>query len=191
MHPNRLPFEGVLAVVDRPSDDAPAGARCHRVNLTRRAAEEAIPGLIGMGINCNENWDHHDVRRKIGVITDAEIVGDELRVLGYVFAMDCPEITAGLTGELRGKLGMSYEGSACRVSDMRANVWEIVHLTFTGAAVLLREKAAYRSTRFRLVQWPSEAEGAAPELVELRAVCTPQQAELAGDPGVCDASEAR
>ena len=37
-HPNRLPFEGCLTLVDLPSDKAPSGARGHRVVLTREAA---------------------------------------------------------------------------------------------------------------------------------------------------------
>jgi hypothetical protein len=37
-HPNRVPFEGVLTVVNSASDKAPAGARGHRVILTREAA---------------------------------------------------------------------------------------------------------------------------------------------------------
>ena len=34
-HPNRVPFEGVLTVVNAASDKAPAGARGHRVMLTQ------------------------------------------------------------------------------------------------------------------------------------------------------------
>ena len=37
-HPNRVPFEGVLTVVNAASDKAPAGARGHCVMLTREAA---------------------------------------------------------------------------------------------------------------------------------------------------------
>ena len=47
-HPNRVPFEGVLTVVNAASDKAPAGARGHRVMLTREAAEKALPSLLGM-----------------------------------------------------------------------------------------------------------------------------------------------
>ena len=42
-HPNRVAFEGVLTVVDAASDKAPAGARGHRVMLTKEAAEAALP----------------------------------------------------------------------------------------------------------------------------------------------------
>ena len=38
-HPNRVGFRGVLTLVDAVSDKAPAGARGHRVLLTKKAAE--------------------------------------------------------------------------------------------------------------------------------------------------------
>jgi hypothetical protein len=46
-HPNRVPFEGVLTMVNAASDKAPAGARGHRVMLTHAAAEAALPSLLG------------------------------------------------------------------------------------------------------------------------------------------------
>ena len=48
-HPNRAGFRGVLTVVDAASDKSPSGARGHRVLLTRRAAEAAMPSLDGDG----------------------------------------------------------------------------------------------------------------------------------------------
>jgi len=36
------------------------------------------------------------------------------------------------------------------VADLRASIWTLTRATFTGAAILLREKAAYRSTSFRV-----------------------------------------
>src|SRR3984885_3902068 len=49
-HPNRLPFEGVLTLVDVASDKAPSGAKGHRVVLRREAAEAALPSLLGMAV---------------------------------------------------------------------------------------------------------------------------------------------
>jgi hypothetical protein len=40
-HPNRLPFRGVLTLVGVASQRSPAGARGHRVMLTRTATDEA------------------------------------------------------------------------------------------------------------------------------------------------------
>jgi hypothetical protein len=49
-----------------------------------------------------------------------------------------------------GQLGLSYEVSEAIVEDMKARVWKLTDVTFTGAALLLREKAAYGQTWFRL-----------------------------------------
>jgi hypothetical protein len=70
-HPNRVPFEGVLTVVNVPSDRPPAGARGHRVVLTREAAERALPSLLGMAADYRPGWDGHDARRKVGLVTEA------------------------------------------------------------------------------------------------------------------------
>ena len=47
-------------------------------------------------------------------------------------------------------MGMSYELAQAHVEDMKASVWTLEKVTFTGAAILLRDKAAYRSTSFRI-----------------------------------------
>jgi hypothetical protein len=157
-HPNRLPFEGVLTLVDVASDKAPSGARGHRVVLTRAAAEAALPSLLGMAVDYKAGWDGHDARQKCGIITAAEIDGRSLTVAGYLFARDYPEMEGQIQTD--GLMGMSYELADAHVADMRAQVWTLTRATFTGAAILLREKAAYRSTSFR-VQRPGVARRAA------------------------------
>lgn len=149
-HPNRLPFEGVLTLVDVASDKAPNGSRGHRVVLTRSAAEAALPSLLGMAVDYKAGWDGHDARQKCGIITSAELDGRQLRVGGYLFARDFPEMEQ--TIQAAGPMGMSYELADAHVADMRASVWTVTRATFTGAAILLRDKAAYRSTSFRVKQ---------------------------------------
>jgi len=58
----------------------------------------------------------------------------------------------------RGEMGMSYELADAHVADMRASIWTLTRATFTGAAILLRDKAAYRGTSFRV------SRGAKPQL---------------------------
>jgi hypothetical protein len=147
-HPNRLPFEGVLTLVDVASDKAPSGARGHRVVLTRAAAEAALPSLLGMAVDYKAGWDGHDARQKCGIITTAELDGRRLTVAGFLFAKDFPEIEHQMQGP--GLMGMSYEIAEAHVADMRAQVWTLTRATFTGAAILLRDKAAYRDTSFRV-----------------------------------------
>ena len=160
-HPNREPFRGVLTLVDTPSDKPPAGSRGHRVVLTRAAAERALPSLLGMALDYSPSLDRHDARRKVGVITRAEIVGKAIELNGYLFAKDFPEIVRQIeTGTIHASaaarrrplhpLGMSYEIADASVADVRARIWTLTRVTFTGAAILRRDKAAYRSTWIEL-----------------------------------------
>src|SRR5271170_1817696 len=216
-HPNRAAFRGVLTVVDAASQKAPSGSKGHRVVLSRKAAEAALPSLLGMALDYAPAFDRHDVRRKVGVITSAEIVGRNLEVGGYLYAKDFPEIveeigkdgkagvgrqasgvgpqpavmragstegtrlrtslaeaverlrslTAGLrrkvsgdraapslraeTGDAGGAgLGMSYEVADVILADRRARVWTLTQVTFTGAAILRKNKAAYQDTWIEL-----------------------------------------
>lgn len=152
-HPNRLPFEGCLTLVDVPSDKAPSGARGHRVVLTRAAAEAALPSLLGMAVDYKAGWDGHDARQKCGIITAAELDGQRLQVKGYLYARDFPEMEAKISAGASAAacaMGMSYELADAHVADMKAQIWTVTKATFTGAAVLLRDKAAYRGTSFRV-----------------------------------------
>jgi hypothetical protein len=194
-HPNRAPFRGVLTLLDVPSDRPPAGARGHRVVLTRAAAEAALPSLLGMGLGYRPSLDGHDARRKVGVITSAEIqpavtvasVETQLAaspgssrlsrvaqgfgpaksagkrngalapegpsavvITGYLFARDFPEVVRELRAGA-GSLGLSYEIADARVADLRAALWVLTDVTFTGAAILRRSKAAYQNTSIELL----------------------------------------
>jgi len=173
-HPNREPFHGVLTLVDVASDRPPSGARGHRVVLTRVAAQDALPSLLGMALDYSPALDRHDARRKIGVITRAEIIGKKIELGGYLYAKDFPEIIEeirkgeGILGSgfgpdgrryassrrmLGEKLGMSYEIADGQVADTRASTWMLTRVTFTGAAILRRDKAAYQDTWIRLEEY--------------------------------------
>ncbi|MGO9086558.1 MAG: hypothetical protein ACLQBK_15120 [Candidatus Sulfotelmatobacter sp.] len=232
-HPNRAGFRGVLTVVDVASQRAPSGSKGHRVVLTRAAADAALPSLLGMALDYAPTFDRHDVRRKVGVITSAEVVGRNLEIGGYLYAKDFPEIVKEIgklggqkadlltrTSDLRPRtsdaglrrtlgaaaerihelvatigrtwgntpipgrmrateiprgdevkvptlshktrqgwgtpgvgqpLGMSFEVADVTVADLRAHVWTLSRVTFTGAAILRRDKAAYEDTWIELV----------------------------------------
>ncbi len=149
-HPNRVDFEGVLTLVDAASDRAPAGAKGHRVMLTKAAAEAALPSLLGMAVDYRPGWDGHDAKRKIGLITEANLEGRQLTVKGYLYGRDFPEATSAIRASAPEVMGMSYELADAQVADMGEEVWRLTRATFTGAAILFREKAAYRQTSFKL-----------------------------------------
>jgi hypothetical protein len=166
-HPNRMLFEGVLTLVDTPSDKAPSGARGHRVVLRRAAAEAALHSLLGMAVDFTPGWDGHDARAKCGILTGAEIAGNEIVVRGFLYARDFPEVEKQIAQHGPGRMGMSYELADAHVADMRAQVWHLDKVTFTGAAILLRDKAAYRSTSFTIVGGKKRA-GSVPARSEVR-----------------------
>ena len=191
-HPNRAPFRGVLTLVDTPSDRAPSGARGHRVLLTRAAAEQALPSLLGMGLDYTPLLDRHDIRHKVGIITEANVVSGQcsvasgqpkprtghwplatdhlpasaIAIAGYLYARDFPDVMRELRRQSVAQapspahaqpraavphaLGMSYEITDARIDDLRAAIWTVSECTFTGAAILRRDKAAYRDTWIEL-----------------------------------------
>ena len=134
-------FEGVLAYVDCASDSAPSGAHGHRLILTKEAVEQALPTLIGKPINCCKRLSGHE-QNVIGMILDTSIDRkNRIRVRGVV---DPTKLSS------RRGLGMSFEAEKCRITDLRAPIWEVNHLTFKGAAVLYKNVAAYKQTSFRI-----------------------------------------
>jgi hypothetical protein len=120
------------------------------VILTHHAALSALPSLLGMAVDYAPSWDGHDARRKCGIITHADVEGSRLQVGGYLFSKDFPEVERQMRQCVPGAMGMSWELADAHVEDMRAEIWTLTRATFTGAAILLREKAAYRNTSFEL-----------------------------------------
>mgnify|MGYP005811211731 CR=1 FL=1 len=157
-HPNRVGFRGVLTYVDVASDAAPSGAKGHCVMLRREATERALPSLLGMALDYAPQLDRHDARRKVGVITQADLQKvegrwsmDEVKphavsISGFLYGRDFPELVREMRAKGPAVLGMSYEITDARIDDVAANVWQVTDFTFTGAAVLRRDKAAYRGT---------------------------------------------
>ena len=143
-HPNRMPFTGVVTFVDRPSDLAVGGSGGKLTYLPKEVAQTALPSLLGMGIDYTKDFSAHDPKKKLGVITGADIVGDEVRIEGFFYALDFPDECARIKEE-KEDLGFSYEIQA-QTQPMGGNLLKIVSGMFTGAAVLYKKKAAYQST---------------------------------------------
>jgi hypothetical protein len=168
-HPNRQPFRGVLTLVGVASQRAPSGARGHRVMLTRTATEAALPSLLGMALDYVPALDAHDARRKVGIITEANIVPmpqsktsgplGQIAVGGYLFAHDFPDVVGEIRAPAGNTLGMSYEIANASVPNQDALIWTVTQFTFAGAAVLHRDKAAYPQTWIALEDQTSAGAG--------------------------------
>jgi hypothetical protein len=150
-HPNRQPFRGLLTWIDVPSDRAVSGARGRRIVITRLAAENAIHTLLGMGIDHHPSSTHHDPRRKVGIITHAEVVEKRIEIAGFIFAKDFPEVVDAVRAGRTSEYGFSYAMSDVVIENTKQRVWTIAKCTFTGAALLLKHKAGYQNTWIELL----------------------------------------
>lgn len=143
-HVNRLPFKGVLLVLDTASTKPPHGSRGHKIYVPKKVAQEKLDGLIGMAINyAPGGLDAHETRHKVGVITKAWIKGNQVWVSGFCWKKDFPEAMRDL--KHRG-LGMSMELADVYVRDEDEPVWHLEDFEFTGATILLKSAAAYYDT---------------------------------------------
>lgn len=147
-HVNALPFQGILTFVDVASEAAPAGARGHRVILTRQAAERALPTLIGMGVNWAKEFHHQ--ADKCGVILEAVMMDDAIVVSGCLWVKDKKSDVLDIQASAE-PLGMSYEVADALVEDLRADIWLLKRVTFTGACIIPLVNAAYKRTTFDII----------------------------------------
>ena len=107
------------------------------------AARNALDSLLGMAVNYG--FDDHKPQEKVGVIFGSEIIGNELHINGVIYAADFPEVAAQIQAN-KDMLGFSFEARDLFTNDANADPISIVDLSFTGAAILLKDKAAYKHT---------------------------------------------
>ena len=70
--------------------------------------------LVGKPVNLTTTLDGHELKRVVGCIVDASLVGTEVRVVGRIFDKNWPEM-AQLVTQQAPSLGMSYEISEVAV----------------------------------------------------------------------------
>lgn len=144
-HPNKRPFSGILTRLDEPSDEPPNGTGGRLSVLTRVAAEAALTTLLGMAIDATASLTAHAETRKIGIITTANIVGNEIAIEGFFYAKDFPDEMRTITAQ-KANLGFSFELTPTSHTITAENHYRVDGCVFTGAALLYRNKAAYHST---------------------------------------------
>ncbi len=144
-HPNRHPFSGILTKVGVASDTAPNGSGGKRVLLTRECVEGALDSLLGMGIDLAHDLKGHAAQSKIGVITGATIDGEDLLITGFLYAADFPAETLKIVLQ-QAQLGFSFEARNLAVESVSTDPLIVKSCFFTGAAVLMKDSAAYRTT---------------------------------------------
>lgn len=144
-HPNRMPFSGILTRIDEASDSAPSGTNGKRVLITRAAAEGALKSLLGMGVGIKRGLDGHNPQNKVGLITAATLDGNAIHIEGFIYAADFP--AEALRIHLRqADLGFSFEAQQLRVESVETDPVVVTSCIFTGAAILFKNDAAYKTT---------------------------------------------
>ena len=143
-HPNKMPFRGVLLLVDQASTKPPHGSRGHRIYVPKDVAKEKLSGIIGMAVNYDAtDLDSHQTRHKVGIVTKAGITGNQVWVRGFIYKKDFPEAARDLK---KAGLGMSMELADVYVRDEDEDVWHLEDFEFTGATILKKTAAAYYGT---------------------------------------------
>lgn len=153
-NPNKMAFEGVLTVLDVPSDLPPGGSGGLRVLIPTEVGRAALPSLVGMPINLSASMDDHDTNAVVGVINESWL-GDNrtdggvpLHVRGHIFAKSFPNEAHAIKTQ-QSALGFSYETAktSLTASSFRGETVAVAKsLVFTGAAILYKRAAAYHST---------------------------------------------
>lgn len=144
-HPNRMPFSGVLVKLDQASQAPPHGSNGKRVLMTAAAAEASIASLLGMAVDFTPDLDGHDPVSKFGVITSATVEGTDLKIEGFIYAADFPKEASDVK-KLQASLGFSFEAQNIHVESLDTDPVVITGCTFTGAAILRKDKAAFMTT---------------------------------------------
>jgi hypothetical protein len=102
-----------------------------------------------MAVNFNPGG--HSPQKKVGVILGSEIVGNEIHISGVIYAADFPEVAEQIRDN-KDKLGFSFEARDLMITKPDADPIPISECVFTGAAILLKDKAAYRITQIFVSQ---------------------------------------
>jgi hypothetical protein len=144
-HVNKMPFSGILVRLDVASDKPPNGTNGKRIILTMAAAEQALPSLLGMGVDLTQDLRGHDARSKIGIISSARIADGAVLIEGYIFCNDHPAEALAIQRN-KADLGFSFEAANISVRSMSEDPLTITGLQFSGAAILMRGAAAYKTT---------------------------------------------
>lgn len=145
-----MPFTATFMLIDSPSDGTPFGAD-NPVVMSMNEAEQSVSSMDLMAVDCVwSDWypedcmTGHDSRNKIGVVEKAYIEGNEMKMKGFIYALDFPDI-AFFIKNATSSLGFSMECMA-GLESQDDGYDHMTGVTFTGVAILFKNLAAFEST---------------------------------------------
>jgi len=156
-HPNLVPIEGIAARLGVPAEhthalnyEAQTLTAGNRLFISTAVAEACIETIPGMGIaaltepyNGLEPYTVNAVRRKVGFLRESSVDGDLLRVKGYVYGWDFPDLMKEIAA---GTLGMCLAVTYPIDSEVRDGVVHLRQFVCTGIGLLRREHCGFQGT---------------------------------------------
>lgn len=155
-HPNKLKWEGIVCLLDQPSDGVPGGAEGLFV-MTKNCVEASYETMNGMPLNCR--WDSdwfssspeyvltgHDTQFTIGYVTDTWIDENKLMAKGIIWQDNYYDVAYMLTNA-RPALGFSVEADVTYEQKDNDDKYYSKSVVFTGLATLWKESAAWSDTQ--------------------------------------------
>ena len=163
-NPDVLSFEATVGFVDTPTDATPCGG--YSGYSTIIASEDLdVQSLVGSGVNvaysdwwAGYNFKCHDKRNKIGVIDEAWLEGNDIKVKGHLWKSDFPEIADTIEcakESLGASVEVYFEGIK---TDKTAKTVTGLNGHFTGVALLYKSKAAFTKTSIMCSAMDTEGE---------------------------------
>lgn len=153
IHPNKRDFTGILAFIDELSDGPPEGARGHRIILSKRCVDKCLGTILGMGLNFSNDMSYHKTDSKCGVITTTWVEENRIHIGGFLYESDFPGLIQSLATE---EHGLSFEMKLASYSFRHQfwfkPDWVIEEGFFSGAAILRKDRAAYKRSSIKLVE---------------------------------------
>lgn len=163
---NTVPFEGVLFIIDEPSESAPAKGSSYPLYVPMDVAIQAAEALNnsgGLPLDVDVSLVCHSDTNIVGIMTSAEIRGKDFVVRGHLFARNQEE-RVSLIASNKDALGMSMNafasGNVQQIDNVTAYCIETLELL--GANILMADKATWQKTRVLAAQAatsPSETSG--------------------------------
>lgn len=153
-HPNKLTWEGIVTLIDTPSDGVPGGGEGLFV-LTMDSVQASYQTLVNMPLNCvwSDDWysnpayalTGHDGRFNIGCVTESWIDGNKVMAKGVIWKETYADVCYMLTNA-KDALGFSIEADIDAEHRDDGNYYS-KEIVFTAVAILWKESAAWSDTQ--------------------------------------------
>lgn len=163
-NPDVLAFSATVAFIDTPTDATPCGGT-QGFQTVISSENIDVESLVGSGVNvaysdwwAGYNFKGHDKHNKIGVIDEAWLEGNEVKVKGHIWKSDFPDIADTIEcakDALGASVEVYFEGIK---QDKVAKTLTGLNAHFTGVALLYKSKAAFTKTSIMCSAMDTEGE---------------------------------